>query len=72
MKQIITNKEIILGEVLDFYYGDGLPNGVEIRDELVILPIGSTILYGPNPHNCGDLIIFNNYSFDVEYETIIL
>lgn len=72
MTTIITDREIIIGEVADFTWGEGIPTGTIIKEGLVIIPEGSIIKYGPNPYNCGDLIIFNDHEIDVEANTIEL
>lgn len=72
MQTIITNKEIIIGEVLDFTYGDGIPTGTIIKEDLVVIPQGTQIQYGPNPYNDGDLIILDGQEIDVEADTIQL
>lgn len=72
MQTIITNKDVIIGEVLDFTYGDGIPTGTIVKDDMVIIPAGTQIQYGPNPLCWGDLIILNDQEIDVEPNTIEL
>ncbi len=72
MQTIITNKDVIIGEVLDFTYGDGIPTGTIVRDDMVIIPAGTQIQYGPNPYNAADMIILNGQEIDVDGSEIEL
>lgn len=58
LAEVLIDLEI--GEVLDFTYGDGIPAGAIVRDDIVIIPEGTILYHGENPYNGAEILVDTN------------
>lgn len=66
LKLVELTGNLNIGNKLDYDFGGGLPNEMELINDEIIIKSGSKFYLGDNPYNCGQLIIISDDEYEID------